>query len=234
MNLKRTLIAVSALLASTNSWSTTIEFFNQTAFASNAGTLTTISFDGLTPGNGALHGNEFSALGLSISQRDGLPMNIINLGGGSFVDSFPASINSGTNGLSSSAILGVGHNDSYTDNFDFTFTNTVFAAGLWIGNTGPGSNEVQFLDSIGNIIANEVFTESHIGIVGTCYNCRIFYGITSDQAIATIRTIEGTFDADGIIYDDIQFTSASVPEPSTIALIMIGLAGTFFKRKISA
>lgn len=231
MNPMRTLIAVSILLISTNSWSTTVEFFNQTTFASNAGTLTTITFDSLTPGNGALHGNEFNSLGLSISQRDGLPMNVINLGGGSFVDPFPTSINSGTNGLSSSAILGAGHNDSFTDNFDFTFTSSVFAAGLWIGNTGPGSNEVQFLDSIGNIIASEVFTESHTGMVGTCYDCRIFYGITSDQAITAIRTIEGTFDADGIIYDDIQFASASVPEPSTIALIIVGLAGAFFQRK---
>jgi hypothetical protein len=93
------------------------------------------------------------------------------------------------------------------------------------------SNEVQFLDSAGNIIASEVFTESHAGMIGSCYNCRIFYGITSDKAIAKIRTIEGPFDSDGIVYDDIQFSPSSVPEPSTIVLILIGLIGIFYQRK---
>ena len=226
-----TLTTFSALLTVGNitfAQAVTIEFFNHPNFLSAAGDLTLIDFDNLTPGFNALSGNEFSAEGLTIVQRDNFPMNVTFFGDGSFLDLWPASLNSSPNGLSSSAIPAGGFNDSATDNFDFTFSHTVNSAGLWIGNTGPGITEVQFLDAMDNIIASEVIDVSHVGTVGSCPNCRIFYGITTEKNIARIRTIEEAFDADGIVYDDVQFSSnaQSVPEPtSTLSLLVLSILG---------
>jgi hypothetical protein len=65
MKFIRTFAVASMLVVSSNSWATTIEFFNNTAFASTAGKLTVITFDNLTPGNGVLNGGEFKRSSIS-------------------------------------------------------------------------------------------------------------------------------------------------------------------------
>lgn len=182
----------------------------------------------MAPGNNALVGNEFAGLGLTVSQRDAFAMNVVQVGVGF---AFAENANSPANVISASVLFGGGFTD-VTDNFDFDLSTPRSAAGLWIGNVDPGSTIVQFLDGSQNIIHSETFTSGHTGIIGTPGGRnRIFYGITSDTPIATIRTIEGTGDSDGVTYDDIQFSLAPIPEPSRACLIAISAAAINFRRR---
>ena len=217
----------------------TLEFFNRNDFVDAAGSLTVIDFDDLPTGNGVLSGDEFESQGLTIVQREGLPINVLS--GQDIYTGLPHSVNSGPNVISSSFILG-SYNDANSDNFDFVLANPSFSAGLWIGGVGSGSKsptEVQFIDDFGQVIANEIISLDSPGlVVGNGVNDnRIFYGITSTVPIATIRTVEPGFDIDGITYDDIQFGAPvfrSVPEPSSIlGLLALGGLGvrSLLKRK---
>lgn len=221
---------VIALAASANAG--VVEYFNEAAFHSAAGSTTLVNFDELTPGNGKLIGNEYAGIGLTIVQRDQIPINVLRYGGGdtSFItlNGFPLSINSAPNVISSSGVNGgFGHIDAFTDNFDFIFASPVTAASLYVGNIGPGVTEVQFLRPDGSVLANEVFDNTHVGLIGSGFNNRIFYGVTTDELIGRIRTVENAFDADGIVYDDIRFSSSSanaVPEPSGLTLAYLGIS----------
>ena len=145
-----------------NYWTTrkaaTLEFFYRDNLLDSAGNITVITFDDLPTGNGVLSGNEFSSQGLTIIQRDSLPINVLT---GDDIDSgFPNNVNSAPNALSSTFFLG-GYNNANSDNFDCLIGNTSFFAGLWIGNIGSGGNnttEIQFLDSFDKVIASEIIS----------------------------------------------------------------------------
>lgn len=138
------------------------------------------------------------------------------------------------------SFFGGGFYDNLSENYDFILTDPSSAAGLYIGNVGSGSNsptQVQFLSSNGDVIAEEIFTINNLNLIGTDFDNRVFYGITSSEAIAIIRTIEPANDRDVIVYDDVQFATntESVPESSNMLGIgFMGLLGIFFifkKRK---
>ena len=216
-----------------NAQATTIEFFNHSDFTNASGNLTIINFDDFPEGNGALQGNEYITQGLTISQRDGLPINLVTDSGINNV--LPNNINSAPNIISSSFIVSEFINAN-SDNFDFILSQPVSSAGLWIGGIGSGGDdttEVQFLDSLDQIIASEILDLNSPGLIpGTqgpangLYDNRIFYGITTTYGnISKIRTVEPAGDADGVVYDDVQFSTInqSVPEPSAIlSLLTIG------------
>jgi hypothetical protein len=229
------LLIVSALgLAPEPARAAFVEYTNLANFQSAAASVTLVNFDNLAAGANVNLTNTYASLGLTIVQRDGQPVNVVTASDGSFVQSFPASLNSGPNAISSSAVPGAFFDDSRSDNFDFIFGYAVSAAGLWLGNTGPGTNVVQFLDANNNVIVSRTFNGSESGTVGACPNCRIFYGITSTIAISRIRTIEGINDSDGIVYDDVYFTSApssAVPEPATLSMLTAAAAAMVFLRK---
>ncbi|MGK7879193.1 MAG: hypothetical protein AB4060_03710 [Crocosphaera sp.] len=213
----------------------TIEFFNQSDFANATGDLTLIDFDSLTPGNGVITGNEFINEGLTIVHRDDQPIDVISLSNNNQIS--PNNINSPSNGISTSFFFGGGYNNSLSENYDFILTNPSSAAGLYIGEVGSGTNsptQVQFLNSNGDVIAEEIFTINNPNLIGTGGNNRVFYGITSSEPIAIIRTIEPANDGDGIIYDDVQFVNntQSVPESSNMLGIgFMGLLGIFWTFK---
>ena len=106
------------------------------------------------------------------------------------------------------SFFGGGFYHNLSENYDFILTDPSSAAGLYIGNVGSGSNsptQVQFLSSNGDVIAEEIFTINNLNLIGTDFDNRVFYGITSSEAIAIIRTIEPANDRDVIVYDDVQF-----------------------------
>ena len=172
-----------------------------------------------------LRGDEYVDQGLRIVHRDGLNIHVRTpdfIGADNF--------NSAPNAIGFTGPL-VGGEPS--DHFDFIFTDPVHASGLWIGNVGPGSTEVQFLAPDLSVIASEIFTEAHEGLVVGDDGNRVFYGLVSDRPIARIRTVEPGDDLDGILYDDIQFKA--VPEPATFGMLVIGaLTLVHARRRIAA
>jgi len=186
----------------------TTEYFGYPQFEAATQSLTIVDFDELTAGNGALAGSEFAGLGLTIVQRDAEAMNVIAVGVGY---AFVENANSQPNVISTSIGMDGGYGD-LSDNYDFILSDPSPAAGIWIGNVEPGTTVVQFLDSQEAVIAEEELAGGHEGIIGASDGQnRIFYGVTSDQQIATIRTVEGPGDSDGVTYDDVQFGSTLVP-----------------------
>jgi hypothetical protein len=197
----------------------TTEFTDHAGFVANACNLTTIDFDAPAACNNCLAGNEFAAQGLTIIQRDGYGINVVrNLAPGGFGTNFvtEANVNSRPNVISSSIFVSSASGD-ITDNYDFVFTNPVIAAGLFVGNLGGGCcplvpTTVEFLDASDGIIASEVLTKNHQGVIfgvtGQTWDNRVFYGVISDTPIKRIRVTNGSGDGDGITLEDIQFCSA--------------------------
>ncbi len=226
--MKNIIFALSIVLFGVSStFAITTEFFNHSSFLNNTSDLTVIGFDS-TP-RGTLQGNEFQSDGLLITHRDG---DQIVVG----IDTGSNTLNSFANGLSSSFYDAAGNRsftNSVQDNFDFTLIQTANSAGLFIGNIGPGSTSVQFLRADLSVIAEETFLQTNVNLIGSTggdFNNRIFYGVVTDEQIAIIRTIEGSNDSDGILYDDIQF-DVGVPEPGSWILISLGLGTFLLKRR---
>lgn len=65
------------LLSSPSVLTRITEYFEHSKFLQNSSSLTTITFDDVARGNGALAGNEYVAQGLTIVQRDSLPINVL-------------------------------------------------------------------------------------------------------------------------------------------------------------
>lgn len=197
-----------------------VEFFDHVSFVDSAGSLTTIDLDALAACNNCLAGNEFTAQGLTIVQRDGYGINVVqNLVPGGFGANFvtEANINSPPNVISSTIFV-TSATAALTDNYDFVFTNPVTTAGLFIGNLGGGCcplvpTTVEFLTAFDGVIASEVLTKDHLGVIfgatGETWDNRIFYGIISDTPIKRIRVTNGPDDGDAITFDDIQFSVVS-------------------------
>ena len=188
----------------------TTEYFNHAKFRADVSSLILISFDERDPGNGVLTGNEYAAKGLTIVQRDRLPINVFNAKDNMYYHL--TNFNSQPNGISSAN--GVNNDDwpSRSDNFDFVFSKPVNAAGLWIGNLN-GTTEIQFLSAGQCVIATQKADGNHKNIIKggseDPWDNRIFYGITTNQRIERIRVINPPNDGDGIVLDDIQFGLAS-------------------------
>ena len=207
-------VAWGLILSAAPAIAQTVEFFSHASFIASAGSLTTVGFDALAPGNGALVGNEFAAQGLTIVQRDGYGVNVVqNTVPSSYGPNFvtQANISSSPNAISSTLFVS-GANDALTNNLDLVFTNPVTAGGLFIGNLGAGSL-VAFLDTTGATIASEVLTNQHVGVifgtVGVPWDNRVFYGVVTTTPIKRIRITNPISSADGITIDDVQFNSVA-------------------------
>ena len=217
-------IAVAlTLVLGTGASAATIEFFNQAAWTAAAGPgLDVVDFESFGL-DAIVLGTEFP--GLSIVQRDGLQMFATNT---FFAPSFNVE---GRLGLGSSFNQSMGFDDGRSDNIDFIFAGGASAAGLFIGNLGPGATTVEFLaPDLTTVIASEIFTDAHVGVIGNNpFNNRVWYGITTDLTIGAIRTVEPAGDGDLILYDSISWREA--PEPATLALLGLGIAGLGFTRR---
>lgn len=185
------------------------EFFDHAAFVAQAGwRVATRDFE--RPA-GTIAGSEYAEAapdGLRIVHRGGAPLSIVTASG-----PLEGNASSGLRVLSSSILPDRSFTDG-ADDLDFEPVQPMRAAGLWIGNLDPGTTEVQFLDAAGAVLASEVFDSSHAGVVGDPGGAnRVFYGIASDAAIAKIRAVEPAGDADGVTFDDVQFSPDLSPVP---------------------
>lgn len=222
-------------ITATNASAVTVEFFNHTSFALAAGTLNVITFDGHTPGT-ILSGTETP--GLTILARRISVIDPQDFAPGLTVGG--ANVNSQPNGISASLpYSGTSITfDNGNDDFDFVLSTPSNAAGLWIGNVGASNNDpntpttVTFFDAAGSVIASEVLTQGHAGQIGSGANNRFFYGITSDQAVASFVVRNAAGDGDGIVIDDVQFSA--VPVPAAVWLLGSALTGlSAFRRSRS-
>jgi hypothetical protein len=196
----------------------TTEYFNHAEFKSKAGSLTVITFDDVKTGNGALKGKEYMGKGVRVIQRDGHPINVLRAQDNQYYH--PTNFSSQPNGISSAS--GVDNRDwpERSDNFDFIFSNSVNAAGLWIGNLN-GVTEIQFLSADQCAIAKQKVDEKHKHVIKgpskDRWDNRIFYGITTSRRIERIRVINNANDGDGIVLDDIQFGLVPGKQPGESA-----------------
>ncbi len=217
------LCALATLIALPAAGQTT-EYFNVTAFQTAAGTPVVFGFDDLPNQDGPSTLTAYESAGLTVRNRDGVGINVVrNLilpYGLNFVT--PGIMNSAPNAISSGFKTATAV-PSLSDNFDFDFSVTTKAAGLWIGSLGGGGCEltatiVEFRDGAGNVLASESINRDHAGVVPTTlipastfwWDNRIFYGVVSTTPIARIRVINGPDGCDVVSFDDVQF----VPPPA--------------------
>ena len=235
-------IAVFAFSAMNLNAGVITEFTNEASFQASTSALTDIDFDAFTGGD-TLTGSEFVAQGLTIIHRDSQQLQILDSSFG-FTQFHNLNINSSPSGLGSGGD---------TENIDFTLSSGSLAAGLWIGNIADidGSNNpvfdddsngtlVQFVGVSGSVLAEEFLRTDTAGMIQgpASPNNRIFYGISYSGSlvgidpIKTIRIVEGSGDADGVVFDNVQFSTSSVPEPSSTLLFTIAFAGLAARRLV--
>jgi len=110
--------------------------------------------------------------------------------------------------------------------------NNVYAVGLDIYltlGTGGGlvadNTEIRLFGSGGGLLDTQTIT--------TLTSGPIFFGVSSDSAaISRVEVdgfVEGFFSFEGI--DDVAFNPRSIPEPTTVLLMTLGLAGIGFAQK---
>lgn len=206
------------------------EIFHYATYAALTGAPTVVGFDE-RPAGTLLSGTEYP--GLTVSGRRLAVVNPEDFAPGLLVGG--QNVQSPAHGLSSS-IFYSGPTlvfDNGTDDITFTLATPRTAAGLWIGNLGNDNDDpitptvVSFFDTSGALLASETFTQGHEGQIGSGANNRVFYGLVSDVPIASFRLFNGAGDFDGVLVDDVQWSSAiavgTVPGSPTLALAALGL-----------
>lgn len=135
---------------------------------------------------------------------------------------------SGVNGLST---------NSFPDPIKLTFSSATSSVGLFFGNddTCCAASFTAFLD---------IFDLSGlIGTIGVTANMNDFadqfLGFTSDEMVTSVVVRYGSGSDVGLFHyiDDVRFNLApnQVPEPTTLSILALGLAGLgFARRKVNA
>lgn len=223
----------TALLLTPAYASAQAEFFEFGLYEAATSNRTIVNFDNVASGT-TISADAYA--GLSISARRIVTVDPQDFAPGLAVGG--ANINTQPNGLSASIFYSGSalSFDNLDDNFTFTLSSPALAAGLWIGNVGNSNNDpttpttVTFYSAGGAVVASEVFRQGHVGQIGTGANNRFFYGVVGHVPIAYFSVANAGFDGDGIIIDDVQWATP-VPEPTSVTLLLLGLAYLSFRRR---
>lgn len=116
-------------------------------------------------------------------------------------------------------------NNRNGNNFTITFDNLVSAWGIQGGAFNVGWSYIAY-DSSHNVLLNDTFANSCCG--------PFFDGIAANG----IKSINLISNGDWVVFDNMKYvsqgSSSSVPEPATVSLIGLGLAGMAIRRRKSA
>jgi hypothetical protein len=222
-----------SLLSVSQNFAATIIHFDNSEFITQVGAVDRYDFDNFAQG-AVLGGSEYA--GITISARRLTVVNPQSFAPG--LDVGGANLNTQPHGVSASLFYSSSDTisfDNLDDFIDITLASEKYSAGLWLGNLGAfvgdtsTQTRVTFLNNTNGIIADQVLTQGSSGIIGSGLNNRIFIGVVSDSAISRIEIRNNASDGDGIILDDIQV--ASIPEPSSVALVAVGLSAFVTTRR---
>jgi len=118
-----------------------------------------------------------------------------------------------------------GRNDNFK--VDELVGESVFAFGLTVTGNTQGEDTSTNVEGF-NVTTTSVSDSTILPLAMTS-----FVGLISDDAIVRVLADESDTDANnGVLYSNFKFaTAASVPEPTTTALLALGLLGVGFARK---
>jgi hypothetical protein len=139
---------------------------------------------------------------------------------------------SAATGQSSNPTQAVGQNSPSSDALDIIFAPGVTAVGFDIyqnfgGGSQSGSTQlypVSVFDA-----ANMLLGSTNVSVPSGGSG---FFGVISDTDVITRVSVNNTSAFD--VIDDVAFGTASIPEPGTLALFGLGLAGLGFARRRKA
>jgi hypothetical protein len=205
-------LAVSSLVLSTGAHAATVSYSSEAVFDTATG--------------GGLAFESFETASLTTSTTVGFSGGSFSCTGSAFCPGFFGISTLGSDTGSQSVFY------ASPDTATFTFGSAINAFGVHIGGAGDVAPNT-LIASLSNGDSATALS-SYTGAFDVFGTNNVFFGVISDTAFTSI-TFTPSNSGDGIFFDSMDYgTVGAVPEPVTLALFGIGLAGLGFRRKVAA